>query len=51
MYYEYNAFNEVRSQVVSDISILKGGVEMKAVYIADTENMNAIVELYINNKK
>ncbi|NND16393.1 MAG: sulfatase-like hydrolase/transferase [Eudoraea sp.] len=50
LYYEYNAFNEDRYQVVSDVNIPKGEVEMKAVYKANAEEKTAVVELYINGE-
>jgi arylsulfatase len=48
LYYEYNAFNEDRYQVVSDTKIPTGNVELKAVYTANSKEMTGVVELFIN---
>jgi arylsulfatase A-like enzyme len=51
LYYEYNAFNEDRFQVVSDVNIPKGEVELKALYKANKKKMTGVVELFINGEK
>jgi arylsulfatase len=51
LYYEYNAFNEDRYQVVSKRDIPKGEIVMKAVYKANAEEKTAVLELYINDEK
>ena len=48
LYYEYNAFNEDRYQVVSETEIPTGEVELKAVYTANSQEMTGVVELFIN---
>ncbi|MCH6583882.1 MAG: arylsulfatase, partial [Proteobacteria bacterium] len=48
LYYEYNAFNEDRYQVVSETEIPTGKVELKAVYTANSKEMTGVVELFIN---